>query len=238
VANLGLLTSGDDNVAIGYNALPVLLTGSANVGLGNGALLNLTGSADENTALGDDALGSITSGQFNIGIGSNAGFSLTTTDSNNIMIGQDVVGTAGDNNTLRIGLSTGTGQGQLNRAFIQGIRGITTGVNDAIAVLIDSTGQLGTVSSSIRFKENVVDLSDKSETLMKLRPVEFNMVGQSSKSIGLIAEEVAQVFPDMVIYDKDNIPFTVRYADLPILLLQKLQQQDQEIQRLKDIIGQ
>lgn len=247
---LPVLTSGGPNEAFGSGALQACTTGGANVSIGFVSMQDAT-TANFNTAVGSSALNSVTTGLNNVGvgylslasittggfntvIGQEAGDGLTTADSSNICINN--TGTSGDSNTLRIGAGAGAGNGQLNRAFIHGIFGITTGVNDAIAVLVDSAGQLGTVSSSIRFKENVKDLPDKSQDIMKLRPVEFNFSSKDYKSIGLIAEEVAEVFPDMVINDEHGLPFTVRYQDLPILLLQKIQQQEREIIRLRSLI--
>ena len=112
--------------------------------------------------------------------------------------------TNGDQNTLRIGLGTGSGNAQLDKAFIAGIRGITTTAADAIAVLISSTGQLGTASSSIRFKDNIADMAQDSEVLYALRPVTFNYKSRdvSERSPGLIAEEVETVAPWLVAYDQ------------------------------------
>lgn len=100
---------------------------------------NTTGSG--NTALGFSAL----VGSNNIAIGANAAANVVT-GSNNIHIGN--AGLEGDNNLIRIGSTHG-------QFFAAGIRGVTTVSNDAIAVMIDSNGQLGTISSSRRFKEDI-----------------------------------------------------------------------------------
>jgi hypothetical protein len=213
-------TTGQNNVAIGYVAMNSLTTGSHNVAIGSSALDASGG-------------GGLLTGVANIAIGNAAGSSYLGAESSNILIGDQVNGTLGESNVCRIAKGTGTAQGQLSKTFISGIRGITTGNADALPVLIDSAGQLGTISSSIRFKTNVTDLPDKSTELDKLRVVEFNFKGQDTKSWGLIAEEVEKVIPEMVIYDDENLPLTVRYQDLPILLLQKIQKQDKEIIKLK-----
>jgi hypothetical protein len=131
---------------------------------------------------------------------------------------------AGESDTIRIG------DAEQTRAFIAGIRGKTTGVADAIAVLIDSNGQLGTVSSSARYKENIADLGFVSERLLALRPVQFRyraevQAGERPVQYGLIAEEVAEVFPELVAFDAEGRPQTVMYHLLSTLLLNELQRE-------------
>jgi hypothetical protein len=79
---------------------------------------------------------------------------------------------------------------------------VTTVNADAIAVLIDSAGQLGTTSSSIRYKENVENISDAElDIVHKLRPVSFNYKTHPHKrSLGLIAEEVEEIDPSLCVY--------------------------------------
>jgi hypothetical protein len=89
-------------------------------------------------------------------------------------------------------------------------------------VLIDSARQLGTISSSIKYKENVVDLAD-ARVLDFLRPISFNYKGQTKKTLGLIAEEVEQCYPEMCVYDADGELLTVDYSQLAILLLKEVQ---------------
>ena len=71
---------------------------------------------------------------------------------------------AGDDYTTRIGWVA-------NRAFIAGVSGKTTGFANAVGVVIDSAGQLGTINSSRRYKDDISDMNASSSTLMKLRPV-------------------------------------------------------------------
>jgi hypothetical protein len=112
----------------------------------------------------------------------------------------------------------GTGQ---NRAFIAGIRGITTGNNDAMPVLIDSSGQLGTANSSRRYKTDIKPIDKASESILSLKPVSFRykIHKDTRPQFGLIAEEVADVNPDLVIYDVDGKPYSVRYDAVNAMLL-------------------
>ena len=96
---------------------------------------------------------------------------------------------------------------------------------------INTNGQLGTLTSSRRFKDNIQDMGTASSKLFQLRPVTFNYKpqfddGSHLLQYGLIAEEVAKVYPDMVVYDKDGQPYTVRYQVLAPMLLNELQKQN------------
>ena len=93
-----------------------------------------------------------------------------------------------------------------------------------------TTGQLGVASSSRRFKEQILDMGEGSSRLFQLRPVTFFYKpqyddGSHTLQYGLIAEEVAKVYPDMVAYDKDGQPYTVKYQYLAPMLLNELQKQ-------------
>jgi hypothetical protein len=219
---LSNITSGVANTAINTDALTNLSTGSANNAIGSSALIALsTGSA--NNAIGSSALIALSTGSFNIGIGSGAGAFYTGAESSNIVLNS--LGITGESHTLRIGNATGTAPQQLNRAFISGIRGITTGVADAIPVLIDSANQLGTLSSSKRFKENIIPMpASFSDNLLQLNPTLFNYKQDESKkqTWGLIAEEVQQIFPNLVVKDQEGLPLTVKYHEMPVLLLNEL----------------
>jgi hypothetical protein len=128
-------TTGSNNSAFGSNALQRTTAGIYNTAMGAGAL-NANVSGNQNTAVGVSALQSNT-GSNNIGLGFQAGINLTTGNFN-IDIGN--AGVAAEGNTIRIG---DTNQA---RAFISGIRAVTTGNNDAQPVVIDSAGQLGSVT--------------------------------------------------------------------------------------------
>ena len=211
-------TDGNFNTATGDDALANNSDGSFNTAAGFAALLKNNGGAG-NTAIGVSALFNNTIGFENIAVGHAAGLNLTTGDFN-IDIGSP--GVAGEAETIRIG----TG-GTHTRAFLAGVRGVTTGVNDAVAVMIDSSGQLGTVSSSRRLKRDIEDMGDASQSLMSLRPVTFRYSASVDPSgppqYGLIAEEVAEVFPDLVVFDGGGQPETVRYHFLVPMLLNEVQ---------------
>lgn len=201
-------TTGDSNLAIGSRALELNTTGSRNHAIGSAALSLLTSGSNANLALGDGAGQFLLSGSDNIYLGF-AWDGITTAESATIRIGQPIL------------------IGQIvpqTRTFIYGIRGVTTALNDAIPVLISSDGQLGTLSSSERFKENISPVGLESKKLFDLNPVQFNYKADSTKKLefGLIAEEVAQIFPDMVVYEEDGTPYTVKYHLLYALIINEL----------------
>jgi len=233
-------TSGNDNVAVGMAALDgntigvnntatgayALFSnteGMLNTGAGQSALYsNITGSS--NTAIGEESLWSNTTGSENIAIGYRAGYA--TTGTMNISIAN--AGVAGESNTMRVGGAN------LQRSFVAGIRDVTTDVADAVTVVIDSNGQLGTVSSSLRYKEEVSEMGEASGRLLDLKPVTFRYKearasGDKPLEYGLIAEEVAEVFPDLVVFNSQGQPETVKYRLLSSLLLNELQKQHAQL---------
>jgi hypothetical protein len=155
-------------------------------------------------------------GSNNIALGVSAGSVLTTGD-NNIDIGNS--GAANEANTIRIGDVQGI-------TFIAGIRGVTTG-NAALPVLIDTAGQLGTMSSSSRFKKEIKPMDCASEAILALKPVTFQYKADktSTPQFGLIAEEVAAVNPDLVVRDKKGEIYTVRYDAVNAMLLNEFLKQ-------------
>ena len=224
-------TNGVNNAAVGFHAMASNMDGGYNSAIGWGALASNTGGGT-NVAVGWDALDSNTTGNGNIGIGAGAGQFISGASSNNIEIGN--LGSSSDNAVIRIGdLVT------QKSFFAAGIRGATTGSNDAVPVVIDSKGQLGTVSSSRRFKEDIQDMGDASRAILRLRPVTFRYRkpfedGSKPVQYGLIAEEVSQAFPDLVARSADGKIETVKYQLLDPLLLNELQRQEAEIGALKE----
>jgi len=218
-------TTGNLNTAVGYKALPLVTTGSYNTAVGSNTLgANLA--ASYNTAVGYNA-GLSTTGNWNTNIGYLAGY-YDTTGGDNVRINN--YGVAGETNTARIGGS------YIYRTFITGIRGVTTGVANAVPVVIDSSGQLGTVSSSRRFKENIRDMGETTGTLMSLRPVRFHykVHGASGpEQYGLVAEEVAEVAPDLVATNQDGQIETVFYDKINAMLLKQVQTQQRLIESLE-----
>lgn len=220
------ITSGSGICAFGGQALTGA-TGSNNIGIGYQAGISVS-SGTSNTLIGSQVSSGITSGNSNVIIGAIAGSGYSGTESGNIVIGQGVAGTASENNVTRIGT-----QGTQTKCVIAGIFGVTVG-GSGVAVDVDNTGQLGTVVSSIRYKDHVKDI-EGTERIYDLHPVSF--VYKNSPEVrryGLIAEEAVEVIPEMAVYGNGGTLETVRYNDLPIFLLAEIQKLKSEIKDLKE----
>ena len=228
-------TAGSNNVGNGATALSNNTVGSDNTADGAFALVsNVTGNF--NTAGGTDALVHNTTGNNNIAIGFSAGDNLTTGD-NNIDIGAE--GVADESNTIRIGANQ-------RGTFIAGIRGATTANANAIPVLIDSAGQLGTLSSSRRFKKDIKPMNETSEAILALKPVTFHYKNDNTGTpqFGLIAEEVAEANPDLVMRDDHGEIYTVRYEAVNAMLLNEFlkqhrmtREQEASLEQLKSTVA-
>jgi hypothetical protein len=225
-------TTGTYNTAYGFEALSSLGGNGDNSAFGSGALYNNT-TGGSNTAFGADALWSSSTGGGNIAVGFNAGYDITTGDYN-IDIGS--LGSSSDNDTIRIGTP-----GTQTSFYAAGIDGVT--VSSGVEVFINSSGQLGTVNSSLRFKEDVHDMGDASSAILRLRPVTYRYkqpYADGSKPIdyGLIAEEVAEVYPDLVVKGVDGQIQTVQYQKLTPMLLNELQKQHQLLEQMGKTMAQ
>jgi hypothetical protein len=240
-------TTGFQNTASGATALASNRTGGLNTASGNGALQsnttasnntasgafalfsNTTGSV--NTATGRDALGNNTIGGNNIALGFAAGVNLTT-GSNNIDIGAP--GVAAEANAIRIGKS-----GTQKKTFIAGIRGVT--VASGVGVIVGTSGQLGTVVSSARFKEAIKPMDKASEALLKLKPVTFHYKEKfdpdSIPQFGLVAEQVEKVNPDLVVRDEDGKVSAVRYEAVNAMLLNEFLKEHWEVKEQQSTIA-
>jgi len=212
-------TTGIQNTASGFNALYANTTGDSNTAFGVNAL-NDNSDGMNNTASGRGALQSNTTGSNNIAQGYEAGFSLTT-GSNNIDIGNK--GVAAESGTIRIGTSS-----VQDMTYIAGIYG--TAVSGS-AVMISSTGKLGSVVSSERYKTAIVPMGANTTKLEQLRPVTFHLKTDPHGTLqyGLIAEEVAKVYPELVIRNESGQIDGVRYDELAPILLNAVQQQAAQI---------
>ena len=233
-------TIAEENTATGAFALSSNTEGSFNTANGTQALNNNTTGGD-NTAIGDGALFSNSTGEFNTALGQGA-LNQNTTGSTNVAIGAGAGGgvlTA--NNVICIGATVG-GNNVSNTCFIGNIRGVATHNANAIPVLIDNAGQLGTASSSARFKTDIKCMNNASEAILALKPVTFHYKSDNTGTpqFGLIAEEVAKVNPDLVVRDEKGDIYTVRYEAMNAMLLneflkehRKNEEQESTITRLE-----
>jgi hypothetical protein len=209
-------TSGFNNTASGVQALFNNIDGIWNTANGVLALLNNV-SGSNNTAVGGKALRKAL-GTKNIGIGYQAGVTLTN-GNNNIFIGSQ--GAGDESQTIRMGTAQ-------TRTFIAGIN--VAGVSGT-AVVVDANGQLGITLSSARYKQDIAPMGTQSEKLLRLQPVTFAYKDDSKGTThyGLIAEEVAAVYPELVTQTATGEVQAVRYQELIPMLLNELQRQRQEL---------
>jgi Chaperone of endosialidase len=245
------MTSGGYNTAVGFFSLRSVTTGSFNSGVGAGTLL--ANSGDQNTATGAGALLSNTIGTQNTATGAFAMFN-NTTGAGNTALGDFAL----SNNTtglVNTALGFGAGSGVTtaneviaiganggnvdNSCFIGHIRDVATANNNAIPVLIDSAGQLGTMSSSRRFKHEIKPIDKASEAILALRPVTFHYKSDATNrpEFGLIAEEVAEVNPDLVVRDEDGETYTVRYDAVNAMLLNEFLKEHRRVQELESTLA-
>jgi hypothetical protein len=266
-------TEGSDNTATGVNALFSNMTGSFNTADGSAALAtNTTGiwntatgqaalnqntignnntadglqallsnvEGNDNTAVGVNALFSNTRGSGNIALGSGAGGALTI-GSNNIDIGNAGV-TEFESAKIRIGTKL-----THKNTYIAGIYGVT--VARGLGVIIDSSGHLGTTTSSACFKEAIKPMDKASEAILSLHPVTFRYKHEldpdGTPQFGLVAEEVAKVNADLVARDDEGKPYTVRYEAVNAMLLneflkehRKVEEQEAAITELRSLVAQ
>src|SRR4030095_5677824 len=181
-------TTGEQNTAVGSRALLNNTSGVGNTALGSGALF-FNNSGNDNIAIGHDALNSSTTGSANIALGLNAGANVSTAT-----------------NVICIGA---IGADESNSCFIGNIFDQTS--SGGTAVFVNSQGKLGTVSSSRRFKNDIKPIENVSEAILALKPVTFHYKNDKTHTpqFGLIAEEVAELNPDLVVRYKNGEIYTV-----------------------------
>jgi hypothetical protein len=251
-------TIGSENTALGAGALQNNTTGNFNSANGDFALFfNDTGS--NNVALGDSSLFSNIAGNGNVAIGESALFA-NTAGNNNVAIGDSALQNTTGSSNIAVGFEAGSlvgssgnviaigspGDDVDNSCFIGNIRNVQTQNANAIPVLVDSAGQLGTASSSQRFKKEIKPMEKVSESILDLKPVTFFYRSDKTGTpqFGLIAEEVAKVNPDLIVRDKSGEIYTVRYEAVNAMLLneflkehRKVDDQDRRLQEQGAIIA-
>src|SRR5439155_11805244 len=229
-------TEGNFNTATGDQALFNNTTGVQNTANGVFALFNNT-IGEQNTAIGREALFNNTTGNFNTAIGHNTLFN-NRTGSNNVVLGN---GAGGGISTVNGVICIGSlGANVDSSCFIGQIRGKTTHNVNAIPVVIDSADQLGTISSSRRFKKEITPMDKASEAILDLNPVTFHYKSDDTNTpcFDLSAEEVAQVNPDLVVRDDKGEIYTVRYDAVNAMLLNKFLKEHRRVEEQEATVGQ
>ncbi|MGB7555053.1 MAG: tail fiber domain-containing protein [Candidatus Korobacteraceae bacterium] len=251
--------TGSSNTMSGSQAGAANTTGSRNAFYGSFAGGNNT-SGMWNVFLGQGAGSSTTTGSYNTYVGTGAG-DANQVGSNNVFVGLEAGDFNGggsnniyiasfgatESNTIRIGTL-----GTQTDTYVQGIYNAPMPpTTPSKTVCVDSNGKLwgghtddphcDIITSSRRFKDQIRDMGDGSSRLFQLRPVTFFYKpqyddGSHTLQYGLIAEEVAKVYPDLVAYDRDGAPYTVKYQYLAPMLLNELQKQHTVVATQQDVI--
>jgi uncharacterized coiled-coil protein SlyX len=180
----------------------------------------LSTTAGGNTGVGSGALFGNTTGTFNTALGYGAGINVTTAS------GVIAIGTPGGDVD--------------NSCYIGGIYGRPVDPQTVMTVGIDSSGKLGTTFSSRRFKHDIKPMDKASEAILALKPVTFHYKSdiKSTPCFGLIAEEVAQVNPDLVVRDKNDEIVSVRYDQVNAMLLNEFLKEHRKVEKQQGTIGQ
>jgi hypothetical protein len=236
-------TSGSLNTAIGLDALRHNNDGNQNNAFGHAALLsNVTG--DFNNAFGDIALASST-GDFNTAFGDEAGLNVSS-GSGNTFIGSsagEAVSTA--NGVVCIGRNVVGSNTADNRTFVGNVGTFpqaTSATVDFVTVELTS-GKLGHVASSGRYKEDIKPMDKASELLYQLKPVTFRFKKDLENpspvlDYGLIAEDVAKIDPKLAVRDGKGQIESVRYMAIYNMMLNEFLKEHQKVQQLEATVAQ
>ena len=235
-----LFNTGDQNTAFGAAALLFNTGGFSNTAVGATALLNNT--SNNNTAIGDGALSFNSTGELNTAIGYRALSNNTTGDSNTVLGAGAGFNVTTASNVICIGRSQG-GENVSDSCYIGNIYGTFNTAQSAV-VYIDPDGRLGTGPSARRFKKDIADMGAASEVLLSMRPVTFHFktqdtekAGREISQFGLIAEEVAEVNPDLILRDKEGEIYSVRYDAVNAMLLNEFLKEHRAVAELKSTVA-
>ena len=235
-------TDGSDNNAVGAFALNANVSGFFNNAHGHQALTANTNS--ENNAFGDLAMESNTTGSGNTAIGDDA-LRFNVTGSDNVAVGNEAGTGLGDdvNNCIAIG-APGDGPFALldNTCFIGSIFGEpVSDPGSQVPVFVDQFNVVGVFNTSSRkLKHDVKPMDKASETIYQFKPVTFkyNSDWKGTTQYGLIAEEVNEVDPQLVVRGRDGEIMAVHYEQISNMLLNEFLKEHKKVQGLEATVAQ
>jgi hypothetical protein len=243
-------TTGGSNTVIGAAALGALTTGSNNTVVGKNAGVQLTSSSG-NIILGYSAGSGLGTGENNIILGNTAG---ATNGSNNIIIGNNGANNMVGDNNIVIGGALGSLTSASNSIIFA-----TSNLSAVERMRIDSTGNLGLgtttpseklsvignatfsgivtatsfpTTSDRRLKRNITPIENALEKVLALRGVEFDWIKDGAHEIGLIAQEVEAIVPDLVMTNAKGFK-SVKYSNIVSLLIESTKETDEKITALE-----
>ncbi len=221
-------TTGNDNTASGADALYSNTTSSSNTASGADALYSNT-TGNDNTASGASALSHNTTGNYNTALGFGAGpdpSAPALTNSTAIGAFADVL----ESNALVLGSS----------AVYNGTANVLVGIDVPSPTNILTVLQGGgpaiadgwNTYSSRRWKTNIQQLHNALSKVEQLRGVSYDLKDSGKHEIGVIAEEVGEVVPEVVSYEKNGKDARgVDYSRLTALLIEAVKQQQREVKQ-------
>ncbi|PLX02319.1 MAG: hypothetical protein C0594_12065 [Marinilabiliales bacterium] len=237
--------SGESNTAVGDQAMHDNIDGHYNSAIGRNALYK-NQSGWSNSAMGDQALYNNTDGGSNVAIGVYAMYSNSTGNNNTAIGNMSFFNGLNYNNSTAVGyqaLPNGSNQVRLGNTavtslYCSGAYAATTA--NSANMYVSSTGQIMRSTSSKRYKKDITDINIDTEAIYKLRPVSYRSINDNSQHFGLIAEEVAEVLPELAEYarkcdvvegakSKKLIPDAVQYPMLSVLLLNEIKKHKKTI---------
>jgi uncharacterized coiled-coil protein SlyX len=237
------------NTAVGYNALHNQVTGdvpagdphlAANTSVGFEALANLgsaVGNNALNTALGYQALFGLTDGEGNVAIGDQAGLNLISGNENVAVGALAGVGLTSGTRNIFIGTTQGPATPDEDGHTYIGNINITSlpvGGNIDLVTMDLNSGLLGHNSSSRRYKEGIKPMDKASEGLYRLHPVSYRLKKEidkhQSRAFGLIAEEVDEVNPDLIVRNAQGQAEGVHYEMVNTMLLNEFLKEHKKVE--------
>jgi hypothetical protein len=254
-----LLNTSSRNTAVGAGTLVNNVTGFGNTAVGTAALQHSTGLGN-NTAVGDTALLANTTGNFNTAVGhhalqanlngiQNTAIGLGALSDNTSGTGNTALGVAAGSNAttgngnVYLGAGMDGVAGEANHTYIKNVGTDEVSGGTAAFVTVDTaTGRVGHAPSSRRYKEDVKAMDKASEAVFVLKPVTFRYKKEIDRSralsFGLIAEEVAEISPDLITRDREGKPETVRYEAVNAMLLNEFLKEHKKVQDLQATVAQ
>lgn len=114
------------------------------------------------------------------------------------------------------------------------------------AVWVEGDGTFGRNTSSIKFKKNVRDIEIDPKAVLALNPRVYDRkdaeredgtIREGRKDeFGLIAEEVHETLPEVIVFDENGDIDAIRYDLLAVALIPVVQEQDRRIARLEELV--
>ena len=236
------ITTGDSNTFVGYRVSPLMQTGKNNSNFGCQAGYNSLGNS--NIFIGNNAGFSYTSGSYNTGVGTNSLSQLLTTQNYNTSLGCFSGEYSVASGCVYLGYAAGQENVSDNKLFISNSNDDTPliwGDFAADSIIINgdlrATGYAGgatawTNESDRRLKKNITPISNPLDKVMALEGIQFEWIDQREpgKRIGLIAQDVEKVLPEVV---NSGETYGIQYGPVVALLIEAIKEQQKEINELK-----